>query len=255
MQTVIAAVDNSAAARPVLAVTRALVAVMDGEIRVVHVPGDGHETAAAAAAAAEVELELLDGDATDPVASLAEVAVSDDVAGIVLGMRDTPAGPFPCGSTALAVAAKVDVPVVLVPPDVPGDYRVRRVLVPMEGTPPTARSARGAIQVASAAGLELVVLHVWRPDRLPPFSDQPVHERESWARAFLGRYVGVQEGDHVRLVERVGNASQVVPEVAEALGVDLVALGWLRDLSPGHGEVVRTVLERSRLPVLLNPVQ
>jgi hypothetical protein len=43
--------------------------------------------------------------------------------------------------------------------------------------------------------------------------------------------------------------------MAEELGCELIALGWSQQLSAGRAPVVRETLERSRLPVLLIPVQ
>ena len=63
MTRVLAAIDDSAAAQPVLAMARALTAVWDAEVEAVQVQEDGGTTARAAADAAHLQLHLLpDGD-------------------------------------------------------------------------------------------------------------------------------------------------------------------------------------------------
>jgi hypothetical protein len=45
-----------------------------------------------------------------------------------------------------------------------------------------------------------------------------------------------------------------VARVAADEAVDMVALSWSQDASPGHAEVVREVVSRSAVPVMLVPV-
>ena len=54
MKRVIAAIDNSAAAPPVLAMARAVASALGGELEVLHVIEDGDETARASAQAVGV---------------------------------------------------------------------------------------------------------------------------------------------------------------------------------------------------------
>jgi hypothetical protein len=87
---------------------------------------------------------------------------------------------------------------------------------------------------------------------LPPFTDQPQHETESWAREFLARYCPGVELERLHL--RVGWPGENIVRVARELEVDMIALGWAQDLSPGRAAVVRAALERSSVPALLVPV-
>jgi len=59
----------------------------------------------------------------------------------------------------------------------------------------------------------------------------------------------------VRLETRVGRTDELVPLVAAECDCDLIALGWSRELGPGRARVVRSTLERSRVPVALIPVR
>ena len=58
----------------------------------------------------------------------------------------------------------------------------------------------------------------------------------------------------VRLETRIGRAAELVTDVAERSGCDLIALGWSQELEAGRAPVVRATLARSRLPVMLVPI-
>jgi len=76
VRRVIAAIDNSAAARPVLAMAKAIASDLGGELDVLHVVEDGDETARASAEVAGETLRTLSGD---PVEQLATVVAEEDV--------------------------------------------------------------------------------------------------------------------------------------------------------------------------------
>lgn len=98
MNRVIAAIDNSAAARPVLTMARALVVALAGGLEALHVSENGDETARASAEAVGVALRTLSGD---PLEQLAQVASEGDVVALVLGARGALGGPRPAGHLAL----------------------------------------------------------------------------------------------------------------------------------------------------------
>jgi hypothetical protein len=58
----------------------------------------------------------------------------------------------------------------------------------------------------------------------------------------------------VRLENRVGNAEELVPLVADETAVDIIALGWTQQLAPGRAPIVRAALARAKVPVMLVPV-
>ena len=138
MTTVLAAVDDSAAAGPVLATAVALGPTLGATARAIQVADTPGLTAQAAAAQLGVELDVVPGD---PVEQIVAAAAADDVVAVVVGTRDRPGGRRPAGHLALALADRVDKPVVMVPPDASPPERIRRVLVAMEGTP--GRALRG----------------------------------------------------------------------------------------------------------------
>jgi len=248
MTKILAAIDNSAAARPVLAVATALANLLAVDVEALHVREDGDRNARAAASAAGVPLR----SATKPViGALVEAGRSAQVAGVVLGARGVEGGRRPAGHVALELALSLPKPLVVVPPAAPVPIELCRILVPLNGRRTTAVALAETLMLASRQELELVVLHVHDQASIPLFSDQRHHEVESWAQEFLRRHCPYPE--RVQLEVRIGIAGENVVSVAEEVSADMIALGWSQDLSPGHAAVVREVLQRSGVPVLLVP--
>ncbi|MGO8872939.1 MAG: universal stress protein [Acidimicrobiales bacterium] len=244
MKKVIAAIDNSAAARPVLTMGKAMAMALGSVLDVVHVIEDGDETAGASAEAAGVTLRTLSGD---PIEQLALAVAEEDVVGLVLGARGSPGGPLPAGHLALTIADRTDKPVVVVPPDAQPPNGLRRVLVAMEGTPGKARALQRTIELSTDAGLEIVVVHV--DEEIPSFTDQVQHETEAYAHEFFARHVvGAPEA---RLELRMGVPAIEVLGAVESLRPELVAVGWPHTTDPARGSVAREILGRSPVPVLL----
>jgi nucleotide-binding universal stress UspA family protein len=249
MKKVIAALDNSLAAQPVLATACILGKLLAAEVEPVHIATDGDRIAQSTADAAGLPLHTLGGSTVD---ALLEAAGADDVEAVVIGARDTPGGRRPLGSTALAVATSLAKPVVVVPPDARPPTAVRRVLVPLEGIS-LSLTPRRIVALGQAADVEVVVLHVRDEASLPLFNDQPHHELVAWQREFLSRYCPWGIGS-VRIETRVGRSEELVPLVAEQTQADLIALGWGQSLAEGRAPVVRAVLARGKTPVMLVPV-
>jgi len=248
MNKVIAAIDNTAAAQAVLAAGTPIAELFEATLEAVHVRDDGARIARAAAAAAGLALREVNGPV---VRALVSQARGRDVAALVVGARATPAGRRPAGHVALDVIAAATTPVAVVPPGPRRRSTLERLLVPLDGTSSTARALEGIIEIACRHHVDVVVMHVRDEASLPPFSDQPHHEADAWEREFMARYC---TAPLARGELRVGvPAAEVVAMAAEA-EADVVALGWRQDLSPGRAAVVREVLERSRIPVLLLPV-
>ncbi|HVD01950.1 MAG TPA: universal stress protein [Candidatus Dormibacteraeota bacterium] len=252
MNRVIAAVDNSAAARPVLSAAAAVGRLFAAGLEAVHVRERGRPgttTAEAAAAAAGVELEVLEGET---VARLIEVGGRPDVVAVVLGVRGTPGGKRPAGHVAIEVATSVPKPVVAVPPQCACPVRLQRILVPLERDMATAAGLREVIEAAGAAGAEIVLLHVFEERNLPLFTEQPQHEVDAWVGEFVRRYCHYL--GRVRVELRAGVPAEQLLSVAEEIEADAVVLGWGQRLATGRAAVVRNALAGSRLPVILVPV-
>ncbi|HXX88601.1 MAG TPA: universal stress protein [Acidimicrobiales bacterium] len=246
MTSVIAAIDNSAAARPVLSMARAVAEVLRAEPIAVHVLEDGDATAQAVAKAGGTRLHVLKGE---PLDELERTVNEGDVVALVLGSRDVGGGggARPAGHLALQLAGRTDKPVIAVPPDAHPPERIRTVLIAMEGTPGKARALNRTIELSSGVGLEMTVVHV--DEEVPSFTDQVQHETEAYAQAFLARHV---VGAPVATLElRIGIPAVEVLALVEERRPDLVAVGWPHSGSPERGTVVREILARSPVPVLL----
>lgn len=250
MTKVIAALDNSMAASPVLATALALGEVLDAAVEAVHVAYDGARTARNVAAAARVPLRIASGPVVERLVALGQ---ADDVEALVLGARSSPLGRRPLGATALAVATSLAKPIVIVPPDAATPGQLRRVLVPLEGAAAGAHTPRSIIELAQGAEVDVNVLHVLDESTIPRFTDQPQHEHSARVEEFLRRYCPWGIGS-VRLDVRVGRSEELVPRHAEETKADIVALGWSQELQPGRALVVRAALERCTCPVMLVPV-
>lgn len=251
MKKVIAALDNSVAAAPVLAAATDLARLLGTEVEAVHVEDDGRRTPEAVAAAAGLPLRMLSGATVE---ALVGAAAAEEVVALVIGARRTPAGARPVGTTAFAVMRSLVKPLLVVPPDTVRGDDLRSVLVPLEGTVSTSLAPRSIMKLAHAAQLDVVVVHVRDEESLPAFTDQPQHETSAWGHEFLARYCPGGIGA-VRLEVRVGVREQGILRAAEENDVDLIALGWSQELAANRAPVVRAVLERSRVPVLLIPVR
>jgi nucleotide-binding universal stress UspA family protein len=239
MTTVLAALDNSLAVNPVLVMARALARVLGARVEAIHVVGEGVEAAEGAAGAAGVPLRLSSGPVVE---RLVEAAETREVAALVLGARGTVRSDHALGSTALAVVTSLRIPIVVVPPAARVAPRLRRVLVPLEGTTSSSLAPRSIVELAADAEVDLIALHV-----------NGTHEDEQWTREFLGRFCPWGVGS-VRLAQRMGSREELIPLVAEESQSDLIVLGWAQELSEGRAPVVRATLERSTMPVMLIPV-
>jgi len=160
---------------------------------------------------------------------------------------DDPARPI--WRPIIQAAAK---PVILVPVAERGRRpRIRRVLLPLDGTPETAAAVAESAGQFTRAGVELVALHVFDADTVPRFWDHPAHGHDAWAREFLARNCA-RPG--VRLELRSGAAANLVLDVARQQRADLITLGWSRRLGKGRARTVKQTLAAATVPVMLVPL-
>jgi nucleotide-binding universal stress UspA family protein len=249
VSAILAAIDASAAARPVLQVAAALGRALRLPMIALHVRHDGDDAAQLLAGQTGVQLRLATGSPSDAIMT----ALGDaDVALAVLGVRSNPAGPRPAGATALAVATRATKPVVVVPPEPrdPPPAGLHRVLVPLDGTPDSASAVEETTRWFAGSGVEIVSLHVFDAATVPRFWDRPEHDHPAWTKEFLARNIPTAGA---RLEVRSGWPADRILEVATAEGADMIALGWRRRLAPERAAVVREVLARTPVPVILLP--
>ena len=246
MSKIIAAIDNSAASGPVVAMAHAVASALDAPLEVLHVIEDGAETARAVAQAGGMQLRTLVGD---PLAMLSLAMEKEDASILVMGARSRPSGRRPAGHLPMALATHSDRPIVVVPPDFCPPEHLTTVVVAMEGTPGKARALRRNVELSISAGGQVVVLHVEGKNDIPSFSDQMQHETEAYAKEFLARHKVTASG--IRLELRIGDPAAEVLSAIETDGADLVAVGWPHSDNANRGAVARVILERSPIPVLL----
>jgi nucleotide-binding universal stress UspA family protein len=247
MTRVIAAIDGSAASRPVLDAASALAGMFEARVESVHVrEGDGR-MARAIAEAADVEYREVDGPV---VKALIEEAAPEDVVGLALGARAMPGGRRPAGHTALDVIVTIDKPVAIVPPDARVPAAFARVLVPLDDSSESSDAVAELIRLACRGDLDVLILHVLDAASVPLFEDQPQYEMEAWIQEFLARHCPTRTA---RAEVRVGVPGQEIMTAALEAGSDLIALGWSQHLGPRRAAVVTEVLEHAKVPVLLIP--
>lgn len=243
MTKVIAAIDNSLAARPVLTMAVALAEVFGADVEALHVSEDDGETARSNAEHLGIEYCQCAGDPFDCITH----AVADDaVVGVVIGARREPVSHH-TGHLARQVADAVDKPVVVVPPDAEPPAHLHSVVIAMEGSPHKSKALKAAVEVAAGADLDLTVVHVDDETSIPSFSDQVAYEAETYAHEFLARYL--RGAPDARLELRIGTPADEIIDVTE--GADLLAIGWPQSATGDRGAVAHELLDRSHVPVLL----
>jgi nucleotide-binding universal stress UspA family protein len=250
--TIIAAVDDSAAARPVLEVAARLASLLGSTVEAVHVQEDGSgQSVAAICAAAGIPLHVRTGNVG---AALGAEVRTRDAGALVIGIRGLPAGTTPAGHVALDLIQSLDVTIVVVPPDA-SDRPLRRVLVAVEGDGESP-GLRGLFDhLGDRPTPEVIALHVTEPADLPLFADSPVLEADAFEREFRMRVAStvLDDPSRVQFEMRIGDAAEALRDATEELDADLVVLAWRRDLSGGHGRLVREMLTSSPVPVALLP--
>lgn len=246
MTRVLAAIDSSPCAPAVVGTALSIAELFEGTATGLHVREDGSEPAEQLAREMGIELTVAVGP---PMEAIVAAARHPDVVAVVIGARGTHRGPRPAGHAALEVITRVSKPVVVVPPQ-SAATPIARLLTPLEGTDESSQAIAATLAQAARRDLEIVALHVHRPEAVPPFQDQPHHEHHAWTREFSTRFVAPPRR-HITVVQRVGAAADHLVPVARDTHADLIALGWSQDLSPGRAHVVREALANSSIPVLL----
>ncbi|APR83788.1 Hypothetical protein A7982_09137 [Minicystis rosea] len=142
---------------------------------------------------------------------------------------------------------------------------VKRILVPLDGTPSTAAALAPAGELAQRldAGLDLVLVEdLAAPPPTesgamapPQYVDQPQHEWPAFSSEFLQRFLGsiahVPSGVPTRFFLGAGRPADEILRFAKELDTDLIALVWHGGCSAEHGLCFRDVVRGTRRPVLV----
>ena len=274
---VLVALDGSPAAATALPMARTIAAKLDAAIMILH-------SATVPVPAADLRQRLgLDRENVEVLqvqapsdASAAGILQASGAAEVVLLVltthgRSISDGPR-LGRVAEAVAAGSAGPLLLVPPEtvpVPSaarpPLRLRRLLLPLDGTPTTATALQPATALASRLGASVDVLYVVDPDqadptepgsvRVPYYMDQPQHEWPALERRVIDElctiYAKCPPEVPVRMVLRYGPIGDAIVRCAADHQDDVIVLVRRSRLEPGHARVLREVLNQTSCPILL----
>jgi nucleotide-binding universal stress UspA family protein len=248
MTRVVAALDHGPSLEPVARAARALAALMDAEAVGVHVAEPGSPSRATLERRARFPVARVEGDTVE---ALVDAIENSDVAIAVVGARSHAEAPRPTGHVPLELAERLTRPLLVVPPHstLGTRGRVRRVLVPLDGSRQTSAAARRLVRQVRPAGIEVIVTHVLDDTHPLHFADAPQHDYDAWRREFLARHA-VPGTD---LDVRQGNTWEAIEACAHEVTADLIVVVWSQRLASGRAEVVRAALANPDLPVLLLP--
>lgn len=252
--TVLVAYDGAALGDVVLASARAVAAAGDWPLRVLAVDQPGAAAILGdAAPLAGLTLERRTGDPATEI--LAAAGAQTEVVAIGLRSDERPG----VGSVAEQVLTRSPSMLLVLRAGMRPIRELRRILVPLEGTPSAAALMRHLDDVLCRRGREIVVLHVMTgeaPDEPgsfpgPRFVDQEHYEWASWQDEFEMRFSQcARGGKHVVAVRSGDPALEAIAE-AEERKADMIAVSWRQDLGPGQAKRIKRLLQESRCPLLL----
>ena len=136
------------------------------------------------------------------------------------------------------------------------DRTVRRILVPVDFSTPSAAALSFAYSLASQLGASIDVLHVMDPsDTLLTPADKPAAGDPAAARALLHTFVAEGTGDRVPIAERLesGDPRERIVAVAAADNIDMIVMGTHGRTGLSRllmGSVAEAVVRRAPCPVI-----
>jgi nucleotide-binding universal stress UspA family protein len=173
------------------------------------------------------------------------------------------------GRVAEQVIAGARQPILLIRPEAtplairPGAV-LRRLLLPLDGTPTTAALLAPASALAGRLGAAVDLLYVAEvgappsePGSIgaPQYVDQPQHEWPQWANELSSRLgeacAKIPPSVPLRTFLAQGEAGETIAHFAAEHESDAVVLARRSRLEPGRASVLRTVLGQMPCPVLL----
>ncbi|HZT07507.1 MAG TPA: universal stress protein [Chloroflexota bacterium] len=268
---VLVAVDGTPAAAAALAVGRVLAAQLGARVAALHVtatPTDEREARQRlgldAPETRDLELALRVGD---PASEILRASSDDDgVTLLTMASRATDSA-APLASVTLSVIRHAYRPVVLVRPDlvIGHDVRpVRRLLVPVDGSPTTARALRSVTELAHRLGASINLLYVAGAERLsaeqgsitaPRYVDQVHHEWAQWSTEVVDRLMRClarcPEDVPIELFLAVGDPGSEIVRFAAEHHEDAVVLVRRSELEPGRGKILWRIFEESPLSLVI----
>lgn len=251
MATLLAALNDSLATRPVLEAALGLGRLIGADVEAIHVGEEVGITATNLAEAAAVPLTRTGG----PIApSILRALDAPDVVALSVGCRHSELGRRPAGHITLEILASATKPVMVVPPQAVRNWThpLRRVLVPVDGSSESSEAFGAFLEsFVNGADLDVTALHVVNESATPAFLNHPHRDIDAWRRAFRERHCPTAQ----RVEWREGNAAEEIVELCRSVEPDLIVVSFAGFLHEHRGEVVRELLSRAPSPILVMPVR
>lgn len=180
-------------------------------------------------------------------------------------------GSLMLGTLAQRVVAEGTTPVLLVPPDGPPEFRLRRLLVPLDGEEVHERALPVARELARACAADLHLVLVVPTRRtlagagepaarlLPRTTDAMLRIAQEEGREYLGRQVACWQAGGLAVTSEIrqGDPSATIIDAARRSEADLIALATHRKAGLDafwSGSVAPRVASYAKRSVLLVPI-
>jgi nucleotide-binding universal stress UspA family protein len=215
--------------------------------------------------AASVEVTMLDGGTVDTITRYAALTNAHYV---IMNARGADTGLLSWRGIAERVAMDTHLPAIVIPAAAnlrSRDYRIRRMLVPLDGSEHGEAVLGPVIELARLEDTAVTVLHVLRRDAYPyGFIDSCLlsstdadHSDRHCAEQYLESVIARLRGHGVHAQAIVMEHPDVVATIrseASRLGADMIALACdsRPRLFPGSpGQTIRSLIRQGPLPLLL----
>jgi nucleotide-binding universal stress UspA family protein len=271
---VLVALDGSPAGATALPLARVVAQQLDADVEILHVASDMAPEAGLwrrlHADLGTDEVVQVRSHGGEPAAAILRAASAPGVALVVLTTHGRSLEPGrSLGRVARAVIAGTQRPVLLVRPEAASETEVpsplRRLLLPLDGTPRTAAALRPATDLASWLGASIDLLYVATAEQAAPreagsigaprYVDQAHHEWPHWADEVIDRlYAGIDDRPSnvpIRLYLANGDIGAEIMRFAAEHQDDAIVLVRRSRLEPGRARVLQAVLQEMPCPSLL----
>jgi nucleotide-binding universal stress UspA family protein len=268
---VLVAWDGSLAAAAAFPVARLVSQQLGAELEVLFVARDAVEREERTSALMEetkrlgFALDLRTGDAAG------EIVRSTEDPGVMLVALTTHGRrlerDYRLGSVAEKVVGRTTRPVLLVKPEpaTASARNLKRLLVPVDGTPKTAAALQPVTELAAALGAAIDLLYVASPDQQPPaergsvtaprYLDQPQHEWPQWADEAIERLAtscaACPPEVPVRIFLAQGDIGDEIARFAVENQTDAIVLVRRSRFQPERAKVIRSVLRQTSCLVII----
>lgn len=180
------------------------------------------------------------------------------------------------GSVTEGVMSRANARVLMIPPRARMDPRidvhmpVRNILVPLDGSPSSARAVPEALFIAGQVGATVWLLHIPSATIDDGERDEDGHEPgtihfermldrpeefERLSQEFIERFVlycsEYNESIPLHFEVSLGYPPQEISRITSTLPIDMIVATWHGNLAAGRAQVLKSLLHQSTCPVLL----